>query len=162
MSKVEFIMHRHECSWINIEKWLLKKIHTLMDIHVSIYFFQSLLEWTTVPNFRFCFRTHQRFTLGKPPRPMTMEQLVTFLNDYQRDPRLNEILYPYADNNRAKEVIAQYETSKDNVTRSESGALANIWSSIGSNCFVRNKVFFFFFFWGTLFLRKLYLKNFNI
>ena len=31
-----------------------------------------------------------------------------------------------------------------------------------SKCSLSNKLFFFFFFWGTLFLRKLYFKNFSI
>lgn len=37
-----------------------------------------------------------------------------FLNNTQRDPRLNEILYPYADTERAKEIITQYEPNKVN------------------------------------------------
>uniref|UniRef100_A0A6A7FZA1 1-phosphatidylinositol 4,5-bisphosphate phosphodiesterase n=4 Tax=Hirondellea gigas TaxID=1518452 RepID=A0A6A7FZA1_9CRUS len=48
---------------------------------------------------------------------MTLDQLVMFLNDYQRDPRLNEILYPYADHNKAKEVVQQFEPNKDNIAK---------------------------------------------
>ena len=50
---------------------------------------------------------------------MTVEQLVEFLNQHQRDPRLNEILYPYADNNKAREVIKQYEPHAENINKSK-------------------------------------------
>ncbi|XP_050313003.1 1-phosphatidylinositol 4,5-bisphosphate phosphodiesterase classes I and II isoform X2 [Anthonomus grandis grandis] len=43
---------------------------------------------------------------------MTAEQFVEFLNKTQRDPRLNEILYPYADTARARDVIEQHEPNK--------------------------------------------------
>lgn len=43
---------------------------------------------------------------------MSTSQLVDFLNKTQRDPRLNEILYPYANPARAKELICQYEPNK--------------------------------------------------
>lgn len=33
------------------------------------------------------------------------------------DPRLNEILYPYADTERAKEIIKQYEPNKFNIQK---------------------------------------------
>ncbi|XP_017771525.1 PREDICTED: 1-phosphatidylinositol 4,5-bisphosphate phosphodiesterase classes I and II [Nicrophorus vespilloides] len=48
---------------------------------------------------------------------MTAEQLVEFLNKTQRDPRLNEILFPYADVARAKDIIAQYEPNKGYVQK---------------------------------------------
>lgn len=48
---------------------------------------------------------------------MTTDQLVDFLNKTQRDPRLNEILYPYANTQRAKEIIQQYEPNKFNIQR---------------------------------------------
>lgn len=40
---------------------------------------------------------------------MTLEQLINFLNEKQRDPRLNEILYPLYDEKRGKEIIETYE-----------------------------------------------------
>lgn len=43
---------------------------------------------------------------------MTVDQLVDFLNKEQRDPRLNEILYPYADPARGRDIIKQYEPHK--------------------------------------------------
>ncbi|XP_055296336.1 1-phosphatidylinositol 4,5-bisphosphate phosphodiesterase classes I and II isoform X2 [Sitodiplosis mosellana] len=50
---------------------------------------------------------------------MSTPQLVDFLNKTQRDPRLNEILYPYANPARAKELIAQYEPNKFNVQKGQ-------------------------------------------
>lgn len=38
-----------------------------------------------------------------------MEQFINFLNEKQRDPRLNEILYPLYDEKRATEIIDTYE-----------------------------------------------------
>ncbi|RWS06316.1 1-phosphatidylinositol 4:5-bisphosphate phosphodiesterase classes I and II-like protein, partial [Dinothrombium tinctorium] len=46
---------------------------------------------------------------------MTVDQLVEFLNREQRDPRLNEILYPYADRTKGLEIINQYEPIRNNV-----------------------------------------------
>ncbi|CAH1262319.1 PLCB3 [Branchiostoma lanceolatum] len=43
---------------------------------------------------------------------LTMEQVVDFLNKGQRDPRLNEILYPYANNKKALDIISRYEPNK--------------------------------------------------
>ena len=45
---------------------------------------------------------------------MTTEQFVKFLNKEQRDPRLNEILYPYNTSKQAIELIENYE-SKTNM-----------------------------------------------
>lgn len=50
---------------------------------------------------------------------MSTTQLVHFLNKTQRDPRLNEILHPYANPARAKELIAQYEPNKFNVEKGQ-------------------------------------------
>lgn len=50
---------------------------------------------------------------------MNTEQLVNFLNREQRDPRLNEILYPYANPDRARDLIKQYEPNKSNVQKGE-------------------------------------------
>lgn len=48
--------------------------------------------------------------LGPKQKPyLTAEQFKEFLNAEQRDPRLNEILYPYFDIKRAQAIIDQYE-----------------------------------------------------
>uniref|UniRef100_A0A1A9WKM0 Phosphoinositide phospholipase C n=1 Tax=Glossina brevipalpis TaxID=37001 RepID=A0A1A9WKM0_9MUSC len=58
------------------------------------------------------------FLVGNSKRKyMTTDQLVDFLNKTQRDPRLNEILYPYANTQRAKEIIQQYEPNKFNIQK---------------------------------------------
>ncbi|CAH1707129.1 unnamed protein product [Chironomus riparius] len=50
-------------------------------------------------------------------RIMSISQLVDFLNKIQRDPRLNEILFPYANPARAKDIIQQYEPNKFNAQK---------------------------------------------
>lgn len=50
-------------------------------------------------------------------RIMSTTQLVDFLNKTQRDPRLNEILFPYANPARAKDLIQQYEPNKFNAQK---------------------------------------------
>lgn len=50
-------------------------------------------------------------------RIMSTTQLVDFLNKTQRDPRLNEILFPYANPARAKDIIQQYEPNKFNAQK---------------------------------------------
>lgn len=52
-------------------------------------------------------------------RLMSVKQFVEFLNNSQRDPRLNEILYPYANEARAKDIIIQYEPNKYNANRGQ-------------------------------------------
>ncbi|XP_045617004.1 1-phosphatidylinositol 4,5-bisphosphate phosphodiesterase classes I and II isoform X3 [Procambarus clarkii] len=67
----------------------------------------------------FCSVTDQPFSASKRTklRGMSVEQLVKFLNEEQRDPRLNEILYPYADTAKATEVIRDYEPLKENISK---------------------------------------------
>ncbi|XP_030627021.1 1-phosphatidylinositol 4,5-bisphosphate phosphodiesterase beta-4 [Chanos chanos] len=40
---------------------------------------------------------------------LNVDQLVSFLNENQRDPRLNEILFPFYDPKRAMQIIEKYE-----------------------------------------------------
>ncbi|KAI1302345.1 1-phosphatidylinositol 4,5-bisphosphate phosphodiesterase beta-4 [Halotydeus destructor] len=54
-------------------------------------------------------------TQGKSNQ-ISAKQLVEFLNEKQRDPRLNEILYPLYDEKRAKEIINTYEPDAQMVT----------------------------------------------
>ncbi|KAM9355314.1 1-phosphatidylinositol 4,5-bisphosphate phosphodiesterase beta-4 isoform 1-T1 [Pholidichthys leucotaenia] len=44
---------------------------------------------------------------------LTVDQLVSFLNENQRDPRLNEILFPFYDPKRAMQIIDKYERDED-------------------------------------------------
>lgn len=52
---------------------------------------------------------------GKDGRYISVSQLVDFLNTRQRDPRLNEILYPFYSEQRAMEIIATYEKNAEMV-----------------------------------------------
>lgn len=45
---------------------------------------------------------------------ISVEQFVEFLNNNQRDPRLNEILYPYANPDRARDLFQQFESLDSN------------------------------------------------
>ncbi|KAF6211563.1 hypothetical protein GE061_012076 [Apolygus lucorum] len=56
----------------------------------------------------------QSITQGKADY-INVEQFITFLNEKQRDPRLNEILYPLYDEKRAAEIIATYEQNEEMV-----------------------------------------------
>ncbi|XP_069014660.1 1-phosphatidylinositol 4,5-bisphosphate phosphodiesterase beta-4-like isoform X2 [Embiotoca jacksoni] len=44
---------------------------------------------------------------------LTVDQLVSFLNENQRDPRLNEILFPFYDPKRAMQIVDKYERDED-------------------------------------------------
>ncbi|CAK9830241.1 1-phosphatidylinositol 4,5-bisphosphate phosphodiesterase classes I and II [Anthophora retusa] len=57
--------------------------------------------------------------VGNKRRLMSVTQFVDFLNKTQRDPRLNEILYPYANEATAKHIISQYEPYKCNANRGQ-------------------------------------------
>uniref|UniRef100_A0A146L2V9 1-phosphatidylinositol 4,5-bisphosphate phosphodiesterase n=2 Tax=Lygus hesperus TaxID=30085 RepID=A0A146L2V9_LYGHE len=54
----------------------------------------------------------QSITQGKADY-INVDQFITFLNEKQRDPRLNEILYPLYDEKRAAEIIATYEQNEE-------------------------------------------------
>jgi ferritin len=44
---------------------------------------------------------------------ISLEQFIQFLNEKQRDPRLNEILYPFYDEKRAREIVIDYEPDEE-------------------------------------------------
>lgn len=50
---------------------------------------------------------------------INVDQFINFLNEKQRDPRLNEILYPLYDDKRATEIINTYEQSEEARNESE-------------------------------------------
>ncbi len=49
---------------------------------------------------------------------ISVGRLVEFMNEKQRDPRLNEILYPSYTEKRCMEIIEMYELDKENVGKS--------------------------------------------
>lgn len=67
---------------------------------------------------------------GKAPY-LNVNQLVNFLNQEQRDPRLNEILYPYYNKEKALSLIWKYEKSLDNLQRGIRTAVDLDFGSIG-------------------------------
>lgn len=62
-------------------------------------------------------KVFDEFIGNNKKRLMTVAQLVDFLNKSQRDPRLNEILHPYANASRATDIIHQYEPNKSNSSK---------------------------------------------
>ncbi|KAM9317409.1 1-phosphatidylinositol 4,5-bisphosphate phosphodiesterase beta-4 [Gastrophryne carolinensis] len=50
---------------------------------------------------------------GEKSDYLTVDQLVSFLNEHQRDPRLNEILFPFFDTKRAQQIIENYEPDEE-------------------------------------------------
>ncbi|CAG2063975.1 unnamed protein product, partial [Timema podura] len=54
----------------------------------------------------------QAITQGKADS-INIDQFILFLNEKQRDPRLNEILYPLYDEKRAAEIIVTYEQDEN-------------------------------------------------
>lgn len=54
---------------------------------------------------------------------INIDQFINFLNEKQRDPRLNEILYPLYDEKRAIEIINSYEQDEDARGKSKKTAL---------------------------------------
>ena len=58
------------------------------------------------------------FIRGAKKKPyLTVEQFVEFLNVEQRDPRLNEILYPYYDKKRAQAIIDPFEPNENMIKK---------------------------------------------
>ena len=45
---------------------------------------------------------------------ISMEKLIDFMNEKQRDPRLNEISFPLYGDKRVMEIINKYEKSEEN------------------------------------------------
>lgn len=50
---------------------------------------------------------------------INIEQFINFLNEKQRDPRLNEILYPLYDEKRAQQIIETYEQDEESRNKRE-------------------------------------------
>ncbi|CAH0561053.1 unnamed protein product [Brassicogethes aeneus] len=62
---------------------------------------------------------------------MNINQMIEFLNEKQRDPRLNEILYPLYDEKRAAEIIDTYE--QDEESRKERRLTKDGFTSINTD-----------------------------
>lgn len=66
------------------------------------------------------------FCSAKKKPYLTTEQVVDFINNNQRDPRLNEILFPYCDPEKAQEIINKYEPNKDFVKKGNIQYIRNL------------------------------------
>ncbi|XP_040207636.1 1-phosphatidylinositol 4,5-bisphosphate phosphodiesterase beta-4 isoform X1 [Rana temporaria] len=83
------------------------------DIEHSTFTFDKFYELTQ----KICPRTdiEELFKTinGEKSDCLTVDQLVSFLNQHQRDPRLNEILFPFYDAKRAMQIIEMYEPDEE-------------------------------------------------
>ncbi|XP_035728404.1 1-phosphatidylinositol 4,5-bisphosphate phosphodiesterase-like isoform X1 [Vespa mandarinia] len=80
----------------------------------------------------------QSITQGKADT-INLEQLITFLNEKQRDPTLNEILYPLYDEKRALEIIYDYEqneTARNQKTMTKDGFIRYLMSDENAPVFL--------------------------
>ncbi|KAK0163134.1 hypothetical protein PV327_006842 [Microctonus hyperodae] len=80
----------------------------------------------------------QSITQGKADT-INLEQLITFLNEKQRDPTLNEILYPLYDDKRASEIINDYEqneTYRNQKTMTKDGFIRYLMSDENAPVFL--------------------------
>ncbi|KRZ40365.1 1-phosphatidylinositol 4,5-bisphosphate phosphodiesterase beta-4, partial [Trichinella pseudospiralis] len=81
---------------------------------------------------KFTFETFYHLCVRICPRPeiqelfsqiagneefITVAQLISFLNEKQRDPRLNEILYPECDKSKAMIILRKYEQLEEHVNQ---------------------------------------------
>lgn len=64
-------------------------------------------------------KVFDEITQSSKKKLMTAEQFMEFLNKGQRDPRLNEILYPYTTTDKAKEIINTYEPNQYNRSKAQ-------------------------------------------
>lgn len=70
---------------------------------------------------------------------ISMAQMINFMNEKQRDPSLNEILYPLYDEKRCLEIITAHEPTKENVENkrfSKDGLLAYLMSDENAPVFL--------------------------
>ncbi|XP_031774201.1 1-phosphatidylinositol 4,5-bisphosphate phosphodiesterase isoform X1 [Apis florea] len=80
----------------------------------------------------------QSITQGKADT-INLDQLVMFLNEKQRDPTLNEILYPLYDEKRALEIINDYEqneTARNQKTMTKDGFIRYLMSDENAPVFL--------------------------
>ena len=58
---------------------------------------------------------------------LTCKEFLSFLNDYQRDPRLNEILYPYAQEEKAVNLIKKFEPNEHLISKNQLSCEGFTW-----------------------------------
>ncbi|KAK2715951.1 hypothetical protein QYM36_010497 [Artemia franciscana] len=93
---------------------LLKVAYNLRALHGSVEMF---LQKKNMLDYVLFIVTTNLDTCQFSEQYLTFNELVDFLNKVQRDPRLDEILYPYANKQNALNIIYQYEPSIPHKTR---------------------------------------------
>jgi len=112
-----------------IDKKYIKRIIMLYKYYFLQYFITNICSDVMQIERKLCLNLSRSTIYSKNFRTqgkadtINLEQLITFLNEKQRDPTLNEILYPLYDEKRALEIINDYERNK--VARKESKSLIN-------------------------------------
>ncbi|PAA62392.1 hypothetical protein BOX15_Mlig003291g2 [Macrostomum lignano] len=81
----------------------------VLTFDAFVKFFTSLCPRQDVD--QICHEINPANSKAKQQPVLNIAQFVQLLNEKQRDPRLNEILYPYANEAKAKELIQKYEPS---------------------------------------------------
>ncbi|VDN53535.1 unnamed protein product [Dracunculus medinensis] len=84
------------------------------ELDVELFTFEKYLRLY----YKICPRTDVQelfVRLSGQKEYLTMERLINFLNEEQRDPRLNEILFPFFDQKRTQQLINKYETDENYV-----------------------------------------------
>ena len=76
------------------------------DEYIRLYRTRSLTKVVWTFFLLFCSTNGKSESIGIP-------DLIDFLNEKQRDPRLNEILYPHYNATRVKEIISTYEPDQE-------------------------------------------------
>ena len=88
-----------------------EQISTTSSTKCKFFFFPYSIFVLFLTKLIFNFRTSGN------RQEITVKELIEFLNETQRDPRLNEILYPHYDTKRVMEIINTYEKDQDKVQK---------------------------------------------
>uniref|UniRef100_A0A915EEF6 Phosphoinositide phospholipase C n=1 Tax=Ditylenchus dipsaci TaxID=166011 RepID=A0A915EEF6_9BILA len=86
------------------------------DLEVQLFTFEKFLRLYH----KICPRTDVQelfVKLSGQKEYLTKHGLINFLNEEQRDPRLNEILFPFFDNERVQQLIARYESDESYIAQ---------------------------------------------
>ncbi|KAL3069427.1 hypothetical protein niasHS_018152 [Heterodera schachtii] len=86
------------------------------DLDASLFTFEKFLRLYH----KICPRTEVQelfVRLSGQKEYLTRERLLQFLNEEQRDPRLNEILFPHFDQERVQQLIAKYESDESYIAQ---------------------------------------------
>ncbi|KAI1723356.1 phosphatidylinositol-specific phospholipase c, X domain-containing protein [Ditylenchus destructor] len=86
------------------------------DLEVHLFTFEKFLRLYH----KICPRTDVQelfVRLSGQKEYLTRSGLIRFLNEEQRDPRLNEILFPFFDAERVQQIIARYETDESYIAQ---------------------------------------------